>query len=855
MTPKYFLAFLSFFLLLGSLSAISMTTPTGFATKTTGKASISLNDVYTEIQPNQTTHYYFVEYSKAISPKKLALSIADVKMGKATPISNLVVLPILNATNWSKTDYYQSCGFDVENNTICTAIPFQTQMTTYELGENTTFDSDKYTQYMVGLMTGNWKSDSFNITIASEFLDPSVSACGSFTTSNSVLTLTQNIDGNFTACITISTGTNITLDGNGFNITAVNGTGTCILSASNNVSIKNLNCKNMSVGYDIRGVSSILNNVSMDGKNYAFYWAGAAHDGIINNSWGNVLSQQCAFINNLADNLTVQNTNCTTAAGAQGWFIQGTTNSRFNNIRGTSLGGLQGIAFSTNANNNILNNSFGNSTGGSGAPYGIVAQITSIGNQIINSTGWTNTANGRGISIGSANTLVDCNGATLMGANASNSAGIYIADANVTVTNCNIGNWTYVFYMSSNDKGNVSRITCATSGYCAGYVSAATNSLIDNVSLHGVAAITFGNAGTKNVTVQNSLLNGTTYGFDCSARSSGATNMTFQNNTVYGVAYSDCPNSNIIGNTIYPTSTGNGINLASATGSNQTVIGNTIINTGTGTCLVIATASGNSIIYQNNFTGAKWINDANGTNNYNTSAIGNIYTLSNGTTYTHKNWTGGTWATGGTPDGYPLNATTAPSGYWVGLGQDFHPFIFTTLSFSQMQLCDNSGLCNLYNSTCNPYQTMFATWASFTLNATDNAPANATRTYNCSISFLNGTIRTLSGSYANGTGTTINITGLTAADSGDPIYADCTATVNDSGTSYMLTTSANNACFGAKANMARVVVGISENTAQPQKAEPQAMGIPLFVMAALVLAFIYISTYRNNYKPGAGNPA
>lgn len=470
--------------------------------------------------------------------------------------------------------------------------------------------------------------------------------------------------------------------------------------------------------------------------------------------------------------------------------------------------------------------------------------------------------NGNCIIISAVGTEYDCNGYRI-NATPNSNYGIKVNNL-ANISNCNVSGFTDNYYIGATDT----RITNSngSGGNARGLYSTTDRIIVNNsyfnaprgMILSGSSGQFFnttfiGNASDQAVWQNSGSLNNFT---NCTFISTnvqgfavygGGTGQTFINNTFLGQAYcafttyiSDGAGANsiFIGNTFNQTKGGCYVGFAAVSmtqGSNFTFVNNTIqsaveafyanVSTGifsnnyvtgntTGSFKTInmSSAAGGWNLTNNTIMGWSWISDTNGTNNYNDSTKGNIYRFPNGTIYSCKNWTGNTWATAGTPDCYPLNATTAPTGYWAGLGTDWHPYIFSTLAFSQMQLCDGSGTCNLYNSTCNPYQTMFATWASFTLNATDNGPANATRTYNCTITFINGSKTTLSGNYANGTGTTINITGLTAADSGDPIYADCTATVNSSGLTYSYTTAANTACFGAKANMGRIVVGINQSS-------------------------------------------
>ncbi|MBI2451570.1 right-handed parallel beta-helix repeat-containing protein [Candidatus Pacearchaeota archaeon] len=215
-----------------------------------------------------------------------------------------------------------------------------------------------------------------------------LSSCGALNNPNRYHKVINNINASGT-CFTI-TADNITLDGQGFNVTG-NTTGDGVSATGRtNITVKNINIVNFTSG------------IYFSGTNYSF---------VLNNSIRNNTDSGIYFIssnnNTIEDNLGSGNVPLTFSSGIY------LTTSNGNNIRNNRFNlNKNGITLSSNANNNqIINNTANNNSqygiylqssssnniinnlANNNSQYGIYLQSSS-NNQIINNTANSNSING-----------------------------------------------------------------------------------------------------------------------------------------------------------------------------------------------------------------------------------------------------------------------------------------------------------------------------------------------------------------------------------------------------------------------------------------------------------------------------
>ncbi|HYD04039.1 MAG TPA: right-handed parallel beta-helix repeat-containing protein [Alphaproteobacteria bacterium] len=225
----------------------------------------------------------------------------------------------------------------------------------------------------------------------------------------------------------------------------------------------------------------------------------------------------------------------------------------------------------------------------------------------------------------------------------------------------------------------------------------------NNLTAPGVVSygVSIGSSSNNNFLFQNNIHTA----YPGVIISSVANNTISQNNintTNDGISLFSSINNNITSNSINSTgSSGYGISLSSSS-HNNTIYQNTLKSTMAHIQII---SSINNTFYYNNFTGGgPWINDSNGTNQFNITvggvAQGNYYVNITDYEIYDSNLDG--WADTGSQ--YPLNRSTNSS-KWLNFGEDFGP-----QTTSQIVSCQNITTSNIIvnlsaniastNSTC-----------------------------------------------------------------------------------------------------------------------------------------------------------
>ena len=253
------------------------------------------------------------------------------------------------------------------------------------------------------------------------------------------------------------------------------------------------------------------------------------------------------------------------------YTLGGTTTSVFNNntITNASLYGFQiaGTTFSNFTNNNVQ----------SSGTYSVFLTSNALNNNITNIT-VNNSGTGHGIYVntGSNNNFIDCQGANIVGNNATSSYGIYSSATNTTMQNCNISNFADGITISGgsatilNNNLSSTRASSATLLINAGGNISATGNYIASQAYRAV-----GITGTiNNITIANNILNvtgGTQYDYE--SESVTGSGFLLENNTMAAISgangiylYTGSQATTMNNNTILAA---NGISIPA--GSNHTI--------------------------------------------------------------------------------------------------------------------------------------------------------------------------------------------------------------------------------------------------------------------------------------------
>ncbi len=546
--------------------------------------------------------------------------------------------------NWSETipaQHYIRATFEknlTANNDITIyprIVSGNPKITVYEkdsdqqIAEFTKINSNQYNRVVLTALQNT--QDTFDLQVTSgaveidHIIDPTISACSTLSTANSIYTLTANAVpvGVVASCMNI-TAKNVTLDCQGFSISNKTQQIPGVYSNQEYTTIKN--CKiNMSAsaggkGYGITlfnsNYSNIINNTFI-GDVYGIYLENSAHNNISSNIIYNI-SVVGIVLNKSLNNTLFNNTiNHTSRNGIQ--LIASSNNSIISNT--IKFNRWSGISLDFGSNYTLINNNTISNSTNSGINITSHSLSTNITNNIINN----NTRNGIYVSVRShivniTNNTISLNrphGILLSGVENATiqynrvdfniMSGIWIhggsnlsfVDRNVVVNNSLHG----INISEGSLRNNITR-NIASNNTQAGIIIGANshlnnltnNSIVFNKGMSGVRAdATLNTTIVSNIIIFNigsglTLLNGNNYtqvhfnvlnnntvnGLNLTVRNfhNNFTYNTAHNNSQGGFVIFNSSNNTFIGSALYNNS-GNAINLTS---SQNNTFHNTTIN-------------------------------------------------------------------------------------------------------------------------------------------------------------------------------------------------------------------------------------------------------------------------------------
>ena len=246
--------------------------------------------------------------------------------------------------------------------------------------------------------------------------------------------------------------------------------------------------------------------------------------------------------------------------------------------------------------------------------------------------------NSSGVDVLAENVTIDCMSFAIYGDNSGAAFAIYSGQNNTSVQNCGMDGFLDGIIYENSSGGFIINNTINHAGQNGiRVISGAGNTITGNTVQTNSASPAFGAISLSESDSNNISLN--------TADSASASD-----NSAPAIRLHDAPN-NLFAN-------------------------NTLIVSSNSTPAVSASAgSGGNTFYHNSLTSQVWVDDSNGTNEYNTTDEGNIYytldtTPAWGVLDLINNGTN-SWAVSGA--NWPLNATNSAGG-WIGMGADWHPY-------------------------------------------------------------------------------------------------------------------------------------------------------------------------------------
>lgn len=430
-------------------------------------------------------------------------------------------------------------------------------------------------------------------------------ACGG--TGTDITAYLQNGSGG----ITLNSGNNCTYlsaSVSGLN-SAINITATNITLDCAGYAMSGLNTTANTRGVYITSTFANVSNCNINGFDDAIYLSGASSAYIANNSLsttktsGGYNSGEAIYEEVLSGATFINNT-LTTSPGA-----------------GTAMLIYNGIA-----NNQLINNTI-NAKGTNG--YSAVAGI------YFDQDGNSNNLTGNAITCTAGTYCVDVweGGKSYITNNtiSGSTYSFYTATSTGTYSCANNNFLNTILITTSGNSFNSDRIT-TTSGISFYFSTSQNNSLVnESITSSGGTAALYYTSGAGNGQIINSTINSSTV---AAWFESGAANMTIAGDSIYGGSatygtfHIDAGANTgfmIANNSLYSPLTNTTILYTAGTLKNSQLINNTFIAKASGVNYVYLTAaSGNNTFYWNNFTNTsgQFVNDLNGSNNFNASIGG-----------------------------------------------------------------------------------------------------------------------------------------------------------------------------------------------------------------------------------------
>ncbi|MCX6770838.1 MAG: right-handed parallel beta-helix repeat-containing protein [Candidatus Micrarchaeota archaeon] len=245
---------------------------------------------------------------------------------------------------------------------------------------------------------------------------------------------------------------------------------------------------------------------------------------------------------------------------------------------------------------NAINSSF---SGGNGMRFTSGANGASATNNTVSSGGAAN-----GIYIdGASNAKVDCQGGSIIGANASSTYGVYTDQANTTVKNCQVSSFATGIYFNGATNGTISATSASTTRALSGndgygiyiYNGASYNSLAgsNGTSANGYGIALFSGSNYNNITICAGMGASAGIRLDASSNNNTISNSTGASAAGHGIILSSSSNNTLSGSNGTSSGSGYGIWLNASLGSRLSGVQGAA---GSNCSIAIEQGSGNSVM-------------------------------------------------------------------------------------------------------------------------------------------------------------------------------------------------------------------------------------------------------------------
>jgi len=454
-------------------------------------------------------------------------------------------------------------------------------------------------------------------------------------------------------------------------------------------------------------------------------------------------SSTAVYITSLSDNNTFLNNNISgskwvyndgtgntfnnSSAGNIYYFTNGTPSWQIYNILDTNGNNWADTGASLPFNQSTVSSTYWSGSGGDYHPYTMnftCGNITAAGAQITLTSSLV--SNATCFNISAENVTINCAGHTITGNNTSSTYGIYSNQANTTITNCIIQNFSTGIFFSGVDYGAIDNSTASTTNPSGSGIYLYNGANYNTIS-NSTSSSTSGRAIYLSSSDYNNLTNITAtstsgYAIDIGSNSDHNTlsnitatsnsntsiylyatsvntlsDITATSNTSYAIYLYMMSSTNTLSNIIATSTSGTAICISTMISANtltnvtatstsgtamsliqttsNTFTGNKFIS-GSGTSVSLTSGAASNTFLENNITGAVWVSNGGTGNLFNNSTAGNIYYFNNSTpswvVYDILDTDGDNWADAGSDS--PFNSTTVGS-RWPGTGNDYHPYV------------------------------------------------------------------------------------------------------------------------------------------------------------------------------------
>jgi hypothetical protein len=232
-------------------NAITIELPSDTPYKNVSGNTITTEDYYAQIYKDYTLHYYVMNIPTATVNTPYNKSNVAATLN----VSNASVYLITNMSKYAKlvdnsTDENGTVKLTYRNYTVYKTGPTVSSRVQTASGR----------WWLIEIKTAPLKSGSYNTTISTIKLDPTISACGFLNGANTVFTLNQSVSINGATCFTFNA-TNQTLDCAGWSVTGNNTASTTGATSTQEGSQgNNCNILSFATGINIGGTNQTFTN-------------------------------------------------------------------------------------------------------------------------------------------------------------------------------------------------------------------------------------------------------------------------------------------------------------------------------------------------------------------------------------------------------------------------------------------------------------------------------------------------------------------------------------------------------------------------------------------------------------------